>query len=418
MRISRVKVGNFKGLGDEADIEIKPITLFLGANSSEKSSCMHGLACMAQTVKIANDDRPLILDSEYASVHLGRFIEVIHSRSYSDLITLGVEIEDAVFLDVDNDGKVVPGKGSISAIYKFKCSKRTQEVSLDSASISVGVHTYQIKKSGAVFTVTPSRGKRVSLKLADGFFFDERYYGGSNYGRPPREYLPFMSGQKHLRSALSGVHYLGPFRQPPQRSYPARGASPVEVGSMGESTVPLLSNEVMQKRKRPHIDQVSGWLADIGLADRLDISRVGGSDLFDVALTIDSGKRLGLADLGYGVSQILPVLAQCSYASKGATLLFEQPELHLHPLAAKRLGKVFVDTVVQKECNVVLETHSPELIRSLLVSLRNGEIPRGYLCIYIVSRDGHGSHFHRLEIDEENGFEVYENWERNFSRES
>jgi predicted ATPase len=54
--------------------------------------------------------------------------------------------------------------------------------------------------------------------------------------------------------------------------------------------------------------------------------------------------------LGYGVSQGLPVLAQCSFAPRGATLLFEQPELHLHQGAAHRLASVFVSAAKQKTC--------------------------------------------------------------------
>ena len=84
MPIEKVSVSNFKGISESADFEIKPVTLFIGPNSSGKSSSLHALAAMAQTVKLAGSKLPIVLDDEFAQVHLGRFIEVIHSKSYSD----------------------------------------------------------------------------------------------------------------------------------------------------------------------------------------------------------------------------------------------------------------------------------------------------------------------------------------------
>ena len=131
--------------------------------------------------------------------------------------------------------------------------------------------------------------------------------------------------------------YLGPFRQAPLRRYQTRGSSPLEVGSQGEASVTLLANEYVQSKARPHIKEVSEWMAELGLAKKVEVSRVGNSDLFDVQVTLNDNATLPIADLGYGMSQILPVLVQCSFASKGSTLLFEQPELHLHHLAAGSL---------------------------------------------------------------------------------
>jgi predicted ATPase len=74
------------------------------------------------------------------------------------------------------------------------------------------------------------------------------------------------------------------------------------------------------------------------LAKHLDVNRVGNSDLFEINITLSDEKNFPLADLGYGLSQVLPVLTQCSFAPESSTLLFEQPELHLHPKSAKNLS--------------------------------------------------------------------------------
>jgi AAA15 family ATPase/GTPase len=92
MPIHSVTIGNFKGIAESVKILIKPITIFIGENSSGKSTVLHALAALSQTASVPNDQRALILDDDKAAVHLGRFIEIIHSRKYRDAIELGINV--------------------------------------------------------------------------------------------------------------------------------------------------------------------------------------------------------------------------------------------------------------------------------------------------------------------------------------
>ncbi|PVY76441.1 putative AbiEii toxin of type IV toxin-antitoxin system [Tamilnaduibacter salinus] len=208
------------------------------------------------------------------------------------------------------------------------------------------------------------------------------------------------SAQSAIQDNLAKTLYLGPFRMPPERKYASRGASPKEVGSMGESTITMLANESVQSRSRPHIDQITKWLKTLGLGQSVDIGRIGSSDLFKVEVTLEDSKKFPLADLGYGVSQVLPVLTQCSFAPKGSTLLFEQPELHVHPKAARNLADVFIDTARNKDSHICLETHSPDLINGLFQKIKNGDIHCEDVAIYRVSRSEGETKFDTIEIDE------------------
>ncbi len=86
MNINAVKIKNFKGVSEETNLELRPFTPFIGENSSGKSTVVHALAAMAQSLRQRSDSRPLVLDDETAVVHLGRFIEIVHSHSYDDAI--------------------------------------------------------------------------------------------------------------------------------------------------------------------------------------------------------------------------------------------------------------------------------------------------------------------------------------------
>jgi predicted ATPase len=185
------------------------------------------------------------------------------------------------------------------------------------------------------------------------------------------------------------------------------------VGPQGEAAATLLANEVVQTRTRPHVKQISEWLQILGIGKKLEISRVGPTDLFGVDITLEDGQKYPIADLGYGLSQILPVLAQCSFAPPGATLLFEQPELHLHTLAAKPLAKVFIDTYREKGVYSVIETHSPDLFWQFVQELDAGTIKPDDFAAYKVVRRDKQSVFELIEIAED--FEVYERWESGIS---
>ena len=135
--------------------------------------------------------------------------------------------------------------------------------------------------------------------------------------------------------------------------------------------------------------------------------------MFDVGVTLHDDDKLPLADLGYGLSQVLPVLVQCSFAKKGEVLLFEQPELHLHHSAARALTNVFCDTV-SKGVMIVAETHSYEFFGQFINELRAGRISLDDIVIYDVKRVDGCSRITRVPITEEDGdYEYNYDWSTN-----
>lgn len=410
MSINRMYFGNFKGIGAPRWVELKPITIFVGPNSSGKSSCIHALACLGQTVKIANDSRPLILDDEFASVHLGRFIEVVHTKSYSDAITLGVALDEVTFA-VLSDDKIRHDRGPVEAVFTFRCTKRTQEVYLESARLVIGDIEYVLRKSGGTYSLRVNGENTGPIEWQGGMLLDTDQL----YTRPDfPKYFPLVALQRELLADLQNVLYLGPFRQSPLRRYATRGASPTEVGAMGEATITMLANEVVQTRSRKHINQVAKWLKELGLAETLNVARVATSDLFDVSMQLPDGGAFPIADLGYGLSQVLPVLTQCSFAPENATLLFEQPELHLHAIPARQLASVFIEAALTKNARILIETHSPELFMQFVRAMRDGALSIDHFVAYRVQRSDAETRIAEIQVDPET-FDVYERWERGIS---
>jgi len=423
MSIDTLKISNFKGISELTTFDIKPITLFIGPNSSGKSSCIHALAALAQTIKLGNSGRAIVLDDEYAQVHLGRFIEVIHSKNYSDSMDIGVGLINAQSPVRTKKGSVI-SSNPCEVLYSFKSTKRTQDVFIDNVSYKYGENDaltykfspkaqhYSIKKNGKTlqdFAINSSNlrfqlipKKQNPNELRDDFF---------------DMFVEAESLNELFNRAIRKIHYLGPFRQSPLRRYPTRGSNPDEVGAQGEGAITLLANEYVQSKNRKHIKEISGWLMDLGLAKGIEVSRVGKSDLFDVNVTLKDGASLPIADLGYGVSQALPVLVQCSFATQNSTLLFEQPELHLHPAAAEKLATIFSNVAKKKNLRIIAETHSRELFMQILRDLKSGTIALDDVAAYIVERKDGKSCYKKADIVEDNGyFEVNDPWDKNLLR--
>lgn len=403
MPIDKLVIANFKGIADRQEFDIRPITIFCGPNSSGKSSCIHAIAALAQTIKLSASQVPVVLDDEYAQVHLGRFLDVIHSRSIKDAFTIGIGLNKTAqtFLQSKDE------PASMHVEFSFKAKISAQEIYIHTARMSLGNNTYNFKKkdgkntdytmerNGAKVPYVASSTGRLSLRPQ--FAFKPEVH-------PTKEEMESFFLTENVGGSLNReLHrtlYLGPFRQGPLRRYPTRGAQPTEVGAAGESAVSMLANEyVRSTKKHPNLTQVSEWINRMGLGRKLQIDAVAKTDLFDVSLTLEDGAKLSIPDLGYGVSQVLPVLVQCSFAPKGSTLLFEQPELHLHEGASKGLATVFVDVVREKGVHVLAETHSPHLFVELIREVKAGRLSPDEVVLYdVIRRDGR-SEFRKVLIE-------------------
>lgn len=421
MPIDKLIIANFKGIADRQEFEIRPITIFCGPNSSGKSSCIHALAAMAQTVKLSASQVPVVLDDEYAQVHLGRFKDVVHSQSITDAFSLGIGLKKASYM-FTRTKEETDSEPSLQIEIEFKAKSAAQEIYINSASMQLGKAHYTFaKKQGSKTELTVIRnGEKLSfLAASNGRLGLRPQIAFENDKEPSKDALDaFMMSEsvsQSLNRELRRTLYLGPFRQGPLRRYPTRGSQPTEVGAAGEAAVPMLANEFSKsKTKHPNLKRISDWIGHMKLGKKVEVVPVAKTDLFDLSVTLEDGAKLSIPDLGYGVSQVLPVLVQCSFAPKGSTLLFEQPELHLHEGAAKQLASIFVDVVREKSVHILAETHSPHLFLEIIRQVKAGNIKPTEVILYDVSRKNGKSDFRKVEIEMfEDGYcEVDHPWAR------
>ncbi|HQM27475.1 MAG TPA: AAA family ATPase [Syntrophorhabdus sp.] len=187
-----------------------------------------------------------------------------------------------------------------------------------------------------------------------------------------------------LDKFLNDIFYIGPLRHYPERHYSFAGLHTEQVGAKGEFIYDLLIqnpklvkklNRTFSAMKLPYelkVIPLSKKTADI-------------HDLYAIRLYSASSRvHVSLTDVGFGVSQVLPIIAQCA-VSEARTLLIEQPELHLHPAQQAELGDIFIQSALVNKNTLLIETHSEHIILRIMRRMREtyeGKLSKGDIPIH------------------------------------
>ena len=219
---------------------------------------------------------------------------------------------------------------------------------------------------------------------------------------------------------VTSVRYLGPIRTAPRTVYPLVGGSESwDVGVSGEHTAAVL--DLYSEAKVPHLPP-ERFVADRNLAGQTEVNLLQavnewlaflgvGSEAISVSigrLGYELRSEFDLTQVGIGVSQVLPVLVMALVAPSGATLLFEQPEVHLNPKAQTRLADFFVAMArLGKQC--VVETHSEHLVNRLRYWAAATSEPTmaDSIALYFVEQIDRQSQYRRVIVNE---YGVLEEW--------
>ena len=383
--LKRLRLRNFKSWRDTGDIAMKPITGFFGTNSSGKSSLIQALLLLKQTAD--SPDRGIVFHfggvSDY--VELGDFESVVHKHETGSAleISLGWKTEKPFEVsDPVTKQKIVESTHiAFQVASQMKPIRSGQRLVVDRMSYSVGKTVFGMRRKSEQGYELFTENSMLNLLGSRGRPWDIpsliKYYGFPDTVRANYQNVGFLSDLEFaLEQRLGNVYYLGPLRAVPRRVYGWSGAQPSNMGQAGESVVDaiLAARERGQTigrgrgKTRLTLEQyVAQWLKDLGLIhDFRVVPLAEGSRLFEVKVRKSlRGTEVLMTDVGFGVSQILPVLVLCFYVPEGSTVILEQPEIHLHPLAQAGLADVFIDAWKKRKVQILVESHSEHLLRRL-----------------------------------------------------
>ena len=233
-----------------------------------------------------------------------------------------------------------------------------------------------------------------------------------------------------LEQMLKSVCYLGPLRSRGERLYTWAGGEPANVGFTGKDTINALLaakerqlNTGYKKHTRLFQKLIAEQLQQLGIIDAFEVRQTSPNRKdYEVKIkTPGAPDWVDLPDVGFGVSQVLPVVVQSFYAPVGSILFFEQPELHLHPNAQANLADFFIDVLNAREegqlrgVQVIIETHSEHFLNRLQRRIAEASpakpIRADDVACYYAKAEGTESVLEPLEVDM---FGNIQNWPPNF----
>ena len=200
------------------------------------------------------------------------------------------------------------------------------------------------------------------------------------------------------------------FASAPVRSKPQRTYDPTRIMHDPEGDyVPMYLADLYLQSTRVDWSRMKSLLEEFGkkshMFDEITVRTLGGaSDPFQIQIRKFGGREKGVRhnfiDMGYGVSQILPVITSLFRTNGPRLFLMQQPEVHLHPRAQAALGSLLCEVAASGR-QMVVETHSDHLLDRIRIDVRNGETklkPEDVSILYF-ERTGLDVTIHSIGID-------------------
>lgn len=429
--ITELSFTNFKSWKSVQEMRLAPVTGLFGTNSSGKTSILQLLLMLKQTIESTDRAQVLEFGDVKSLTNLGSFREVVFGHIKPGTIEFALKWNLTKALQVmrpDDNTRVLFSTDQLA----FRCElgeNGADRLAVSSFEYSLSGHTFKLRRKGQ------SAGKYELISDNDEFRF-VRTQGRpwdipapvKFYGFPDQVYAYYQNAgflstlQLAFENLFSGIFYLGPLREFPLRHYTWKGSEPADMGPRGERVVDALLAARSRgayvspghRRKRLTLEQrIASWLKELGLIHSFSVQPVAqDSSIYQVLVKKSpSSPEVLITDVGFGVSQILPVLTLCYYVPENSIILLEQPEIHLHPSVQSGLADVFVDAVKNRRVQIVVESHSEHLLRRLQRRVAEQTVTPEEMALYFCEAIPEGSKLTPLDVDL---FGNIKNWPKDF----
>lgn len=379
--INSLRLNNFKAFEDTGEITISPLTVIVGKNSSGKSSILHSLLLLKQTLDSSNDDAVLVLEGRYLKYsNLSEISNNLPSPEKANIkYTFGIsagtkksEVEIAIKNEKDEDQEtnfhpavenliVTEGRSKFD-ITQLSNSSALRFVSKKQQFLSEFFD--ENKYSEPVVKYDHFFPKYLELTEKDTSKTKQR-----KMGIPFELFFESASPLNTLRRSIEDIKFLSPVRAKPQRAYIHYSDNTTDLDEDGGNAAHVFwgkrNKEVLWLGKRyPLTEAVNLCFNCMGLKQKIKPVQ-SGNIVYQIKVEIlGQEKEVTIADVGFGYSQVIPIVLTGLLNKKNNLMLIEQPEIHLHPSSCANLADLFLGFVADGK-RFVIETHSQDFINRL-----------------------------------------------------
>ena len=408
---------------------LRPVTLLVGENSTGKTTFLGSYRVLHQVFSQPFIDHGLDFNEE--PFPMGSFRDIVRSRrgpgGRIDEFELGLAVEPA-------------RRGTPPYTLRAAFRERGSQPVVSSLRFDFDSDSFlelQRSRSGTAFRI-PNRTVEASVPFGQALFLmdfltdvvdPERLSREFSDLQPVADYLGGLSprqeaaagGRRRVRSTLNiwrprlpALIPIAPLRSKPRRTYdPIR-----ETASPEGEHVPMLMMRLSRTENGDWTslhDDLVAFGRGSGLFSDIKVKRHGKqmSDPFQLQVKVRSGPNANIMDVGYGVSQSLPILVDVmatgeldgggrrNRAEAGRTFLLQQPEVHLHPRGQAALASLFVEASRKSGNRFLVETHSDYIIDRIRISVRKGLLKPDDVSILYFEPKGAAVTIHNLTLDED-----------------
>lgn len=427
MKITDLHIENFRCFR-EAHLRIAPITLVTGPNSAGKSSLFAPVLAAAQT-----DGMPVMLSPNGRYIEMGDYSAMVHRHHLDSVLRITFDVES----DPDGPTRIASEFAHDAASRAPRLLTLSYTGSYYDLSVCSNDNSYDLS-----YNIAPSKSRALKKMLdepAMGEFYDaintllastinaaadkvafprpgrlleaiknDETLSGRHSFAQPRDFFQVLHRDDNLgfrvawelSQAVGAFQHefahLSSFRLGPERTYYEVSRADLRVGRYGENYVGQLSQ--WESTSSPEIDQLRTDLAELRILSELEINRLDGGRLELVGRPKDTSSRTNLADLGFGTSQVLPVLVALNQLPNGSLFTVSQPETHLHPEVQAQLADYFVRLTKEREIHFIVETHSEYLINRMRLLVAEGAVAEEDVSVAYVINDGDKAEVRSIEL--------------------
>ncbi len=403
----------------EQRASIRPITLLIGENSTGKTSFLGSYRVLHQAMS-ANDplrnlenlDNP---DFNSEPFQMGAFRDIARSgrikSGKTDEFMLGCSVENKnkkydVLLTFIEKGSE-PAVSSVRFMFPggsfFDIRIKDQKLIIKTLDYEAKLNCYfplsffHLHFSNLYFRDFGIRELARMFKIPIEEVRKVRQVIQKECGINPASQVSRPSPYPKLKQAKS----IAPLRSKPKRTYDPISESPTSEGEH----IPMLMMRLLRTKDKDwgtlHDDLVEFGLQS-GLFSEIKIKSHGKqiNDPFQLQVKVRKGPQSNIMDVGYGVTQILPILVEIIH-SDPTTFLLQQPEVHLHPRGQAEFSTFLAKAVNKKKHSFLIETHSDYIIDRVRISVRDKIInPEDVSIVYFEPESVGGSvRIYNIKVD-------------------
>jgi len=424
IQLKHIKLRNFKCFSNELSLELGRLTLLTGANSTGKSSLMYGVLGALQSPRF-----PFEYSANGRYVNMGNFSEMVfgHNKTLPIGISFSL-LEDGKIIDIDTtwtygevnelpilekyeahseefDIIIKPKEDGITSEYLLSIDYRpnknltrnSQIIESIMSNISRIVELYKEAHQGEDITNDILAGYQQHTILKNILLKDDGHI--ISCPNSVQATIAYSMVQHKIRDIIkryqNKMNFISSYRLPGERSYLEESLENGKIHASGKGFV----NQLLHWREsdRHNYESLISAMRSMGVLYDIEPERIG-SGQFKIGVTVHKdGPTALLTDVGFGISQLLPVIVGDIELGEDSTLFTAQPEIHLHPNAQANYADYLIRQLDNKK-NYVVETHSEYLLNRIRLAIVKGKLNEDDIRVYYLSQERDSSRLYNVRF--------------------